>query len=235
MVQIGYTMRTQQAGPRELVRHAVGAEQASFDFSATSDHCFFWLAEQGHSPFAWSVPGTAAQATTRLPPMAFVTCPTGRYHPAVVAQKAATVQPPSEGRFRLGLGSGENLDEHIAGEGGGRPRTWGTRGRPRPCGSSGASSPAAPCPAAAPASAWTGRGCGTCRAPRPSPARRGTTSPRRSRAVPTGHVRRGGAGGAGPRGCRIHRDRPDPGRRRPPGAVPRLVADTALLPALRRL
>ncbi|MCX4717699.1 LLM class F420-dependent oxidoreductase [Streptomyces virginiae] len=115
MVLIGYTMMTEQAGPRELVSHVVGAERAGFDFSVISDHSFPWLESQGHAPYAWSVLGAAAQATSRIPLMTYVTCPTFRYHPAVVAQKAATVQSLSEGRFRLGLGSGENLNEHIVG------------------------------------------------------------------------------------------------------------------------
>jgi len=117
MVQIGYTMMTEQAGPRELVDHVVRAEEAGFDFSVTSDHYFPWLRSQGHSPYAWSVLGAAAQATSRIPLMTYVTCPSFRYHPAVVAQKAATLQLLSEGRFRLGLGSGENLNEHVVGEG----------------------------------------------------------------------------------------------------------------------
>ncbi|MFI9274485.1 LLM class F420-dependent oxidoreductase [Kitasatospora sp. NPDC052896] len=117
MVKIGYTMMTEQRGPRELVEDAVRAERAGFDFSVTSDHYFPWLDSQGHSPYAWSVLGAAAQATTRIPLMTYVTCPTFRYHPAVVAQKAATVQLLSGGRFRLGLGSGENLNEHVVGRG----------------------------------------------------------------------------------------------------------------------
>jgi G6PDH family F420-dependent oxidoreductase len=117
MVQIGYTMMTELAGPRELVDHVVRAEQAGFDFSVISDHYFPWLDSQGHAPYAWSVLGAAAQATERIPLMTYVTCPTLRYHPAVVAQKAATVQLLSEGRFRLGLGSGENLNEHVIGGG----------------------------------------------------------------------------------------------------------------------
>ncbi|MGW1892296.1 LLM class F420-dependent oxidoreductase [Streptomyces sp. NPDC002004] len=115
MVQIGYTMMTEQAGPRELVEHVVRAEDVGFDFSVTSDHYFPWLRSQGHSPYAWSVLGAAAQATSRIPLMTYVTCPTFRYHPAVVAQKASTLQLLSEGRFRLGLGSGENLNEHVIG------------------------------------------------------------------------------------------------------------------------
>ncbi|MEU9297435.1 LLM class F420-dependent oxidoreductase [Streptomyces sp. NPDC048266] len=117
MMRIGYTMMTEQAGPRELVGHVVEAERVGFDFSVISDHSFPWLEEQGHAPYAWSVLGAAAQATSRIPLMTFVTCPTFRYHPVVVAQKAATLQLLSEGRFRLGLGSGENLNEHVVGEG----------------------------------------------------------------------------------------------------------------------
>ncbi|MGI5479004.1 LLM class F420-dependent oxidoreductase [Streptomyces lavendofoliae] len=117
MVQIGYTMMTEQAGPRALVDHVVQAEEAGFDFSVTSDHYFPWLRSQGHAPHAWTVLGAAAQATSRIPLMTYVTCPTFRYHPTVVAQKAATLQLLSEGRFRLGLGSGENLNEHVVGGG----------------------------------------------------------------------------------------------------------------------
>ncbi|MFF1699433.1 LLM class F420-dependent oxidoreductase [Streptomyces sp. NPDC058257] len=117
MVQIGYTMMTEQTGPRALVDDLVAAERAGFDFSVTSDHYFPWLESQGHAPYAWSVLGAAAQATSRIPLMTYVTCPTVRYHPAVVAQKAATMQLLSEGRFRLGLGSGESLNEHVVGAG----------------------------------------------------------------------------------------------------------------------
>ncbi|MDG4857992.1 LLM class F420-dependent oxidoreductase [Streptomyces sp. T-3] len=117
MAKIGYTMMTEQAGPRALVDDLVAAERAGFDFSVTSDHYFPWLGSQGHAPYAWSVLGAAAEATTRIPLMTYVTCPTLRYHPAVVAQKAATMQLLSQGRFRLGLGSGENLNEHVIGGG----------------------------------------------------------------------------------------------------------------------
>ncbi|SOC47276.1 F420-dependent oxidoreductase, G6PDH family [Blastococcus aggregatus] len=116
-MQLGYTMMTEQAGPKELVRHVVGAEEVGFDFSVSSDHYFPWLDEMGHSPHAWTVLGAAAQATSRIPLMTYVTCPSFRYHPAVVAQKAATLQILSDGRFTLGLGSGENLNEHVVGAG----------------------------------------------------------------------------------------------------------------------
>ena len=117
MTSFGYTLMTEQRGPRELVADAVGAERAGFDFAVMSDHYFPWLDEMGHAPYAWSVLGAVATATERIPLMTYVTCPTVRYHPAVVAQKAATVGLLSEGRFTLGLGSGENLNEHVVGRG----------------------------------------------------------------------------------------------------------------------
>lgn len=94
-----------------------GAERAGFDFSVTSDHYFPWLESQGHVSYEWSVLGAAAQATERIPLMTYVTSPTTRYHPVDVAQKAATMQLLSQGRLRLGLGSGENLNEHVVGGG----------------------------------------------------------------------------------------------------------------------
>jgi G6PDH family F420-dependent oxidoreductase len=115
MTAIGYTMMCEQAGPTQLVRDVALAEQAGFDFAVISDHYSPWLDSQGHSPYAWSVLGAAAQATNRIPLMTYVTCPIRRYHPAVVAQKAATMQLLSDGRFTLGLGAGENLNEHIVG------------------------------------------------------------------------------------------------------------------------
>lgn len=115
MVSVGYTLMCEQAGPSELVDYAVRAERAGFDLAVISDHYNPWLESQGHSPYAWSVLGAVAYATSRLQLMSFVTCPTRRYHPAVVAQKAATVALLSEGRFTLGLGAGENLNEHVVG------------------------------------------------------------------------------------------------------------------------
>src|SRR5918998_4617587 len=116
-MQLGYTMMTEQAGPKDLVAHVVAAEEVGFDFAVCSDHYFPWLDEMGHSPHAWVTLGAAAQATSRIPLMTYVTCPTFRYHPAVVAQKAATLQILSDNRFTLGVGSGENLNEHIVGGG----------------------------------------------------------------------------------------------------------------------
>src|SRR2546426_589511 len=115
MTRIGYTMMCEQAGPKQLVRDVGLAEEAGFDFAVISDHYFPWLDSQGHAPYAWSVLGAAAQATQQIPLMTYVTCPIRRYHPAVVAQKAATMQLLSDGRFTLGLGAGENLNEHIVG------------------------------------------------------------------------------------------------------------------------
>jgi G6PDH family F420-dependent oxidoreductase len=117
MVQFGYTLMTEQTGPTELVRHAAVAEQAGFDFEVMSDHYFPWLAEQGHSPNAWGVLGAVAQVTEQVELMTYVTCPTMRYHPAVVAQQASTIQLLSGNRFTLGVGAGENLNEHVIGDG----------------------------------------------------------------------------------------------------------------------
>ncbi|HEY2299030.1 MAG TPA: LLM class F420-dependent oxidoreductase [Jatrophihabitans sp.] len=117
MTSYGYTLMTEQTGPRELVRDAARAEQAGFDFEVMSDHFFPWLDSQGHAPNAWATLGAVAQATERVELMTYVTCPILRYHPAVVAQQAATVGLLSEGRFLLGLGAGENLNEHVVGRG----------------------------------------------------------------------------------------------------------------------
>jgi G6PDH family F420-dependent oxidoreductase len=117
MTRFGYTLMTEQSGPRDLVSYAIAAEKAGFDFEVCSDHYSPWLMSQGHAPYAWSVLGAVAQATSRVELATLVTCPIIRYHPAVVAQKAATLQLLSGGRFILGLGSGENLNEHITGEG----------------------------------------------------------------------------------------------------------------------
>jgi G6PDH family F420-dependent oxidoreductase len=117
MTRFGYTLMTEQSGVKDLVSYAVRAEQAGFDFEVSSDHYSPWLPEQGHAPYAWTLLGAVAQATTRVELATYVTCPTLRYHPAVVAQKAATMQQLSDGRFLLGLGSGENLNEHVIGEG----------------------------------------------------------------------------------------------------------------------
>ncbi|GAB3712312.1 LLM class F420-dependent oxidoreductase [Mariniluteicoccus flavus] len=117
MTRFGYTLMTEQSGPKDLVRYARAGEEAGFDFEVSSDHYFPWLSAQGHAPYAWTVLGAVAQVTERVDLYTYVTCPTLRYHPAVVAQKAATLQILADGRFTLGLGSGENLNEHVVGEG----------------------------------------------------------------------------------------------------------------------
>ena len=117
MTKFGYTLMTEQSGPKDLVNYAVAAENVGFDFEVSSDHYSPWLTSQGHAPYAWTVLGAVAQATSRVELATYVTCPTLRYHPAVIAQKSATLQLLADGRFILGLGSGENLNEHVVGEG----------------------------------------------------------------------------------------------------------------------
>jgi G6PDH family F420-dependent oxidoreductase len=116
-MRIGYTLMTEQSGPKQLVRNAIAAENAGFHFEVSSDHFSPWLAEQGHAPYAWTVLGAVAHATERVELMTYVTCPIMRYHPVVVAQKAATMQLLSDNRFTLGVGAGENLNEHVLGRG----------------------------------------------------------------------------------------------------------------------
>ncbi len=114
-LRVGATLMTEQSPARSLVEYAVAAEEAGAELLVSSDHFSPWLAEQGHAPQAWTMLGAVAQATSRVDLMTYVTCPTMRYHPSVVAQFAATLQDLSGGRFTLGLGSGENLNEHAAG------------------------------------------------------------------------------------------------------------------------
>ncbi|OEJ93220.1 TIGR03557 family F420-dependent LLM class oxidoreductase [Streptomyces thermolilacinus] len=116
-MEIGYKLAAEAYAPGELVRQAVLAEEAGFDFVEISDHFHPWLDNQGHSPFAWTVLGTIAARTSRIGLATGVTCPTMRYHPAIIAQAAATLALLSEGRFVLGVGSGERLNEHVTGEG----------------------------------------------------------------------------------------------------------------------
>src|SRR4051812_10722745 len=117
MTKFGYTCMGEQTDPRSLISNAVAAEEAGFDFAVFSDHFHPWLDEQGHSPFVWSVLGAVADRTERMALMTMVTCPIIRYHPAIIAQAAATVAILSEGRFTLGVGAGENLNEHVVGHG----------------------------------------------------------------------------------------------------------------------
>ena len=117
MTRFGYTLMTEQSGPKQLVEYAISAEQLGFDFEVCSDHYSPWLSAQGHAPNAWTTLGAVAHATEKVELYTYVTCPTMRYHPAIVAQQAATLQILADGRFTLGVGSGENLNEHVVGQG----------------------------------------------------------------------------------------------------------------------
>jgi coenzyme F420-dependent glucose-6-phosphate dehydrogenase len=117
MVEVGYKLSSEEFGPQDLVEYAVRAERAGFAFALISDHFHPWTDRQGQSPFVWGVLGAIARATTRLCVGTAVTCPTIRIHPAIVAQAAATAAALMPGRFILGVGTGENLNEHIVGRG----------------------------------------------------------------------------------------------------------------------
>jgi coenzyme F420-dependent glucose-6-phosphate dehydrogenase len=116
MTRLGYALSCEEHGPRELVRNARLAEEAGFDFALISDHYHPWIDRQGESPLVWSVLGGIAETTERLRVGTGVTCPTIRTHPAVVAQAAATTAAMMPGRFFLGVGTGENLNEHVRGD-----------------------------------------------------------------------------------------------------------------------
>jgi G6PDH family F420-dependent oxidoreductase len=115
-LHIGYSLSCEEHRPTELVEWARRAEASGFEYASISDHFHPWLEAQGNSPFVWSVLGGIATATDRLKVGTGVTCPTGRYHPAIVAQAAATMASMMPGRFFLGVGTGENLNEHIIGD-----------------------------------------------------------------------------------------------------------------------
>lgn len=116
MVEIGYKLACEEHGPRELVCNARQAEDAGFAFAMISDHYHPWTSTQGQSPFVWGVIGGISQVTATLPLVTGVTCPTVRIHPGIIAQAAATAAMMMPGRFALGLGSGESLNEHIFGD-----------------------------------------------------------------------------------------------------------------------
>ena len=116
MAKLGYTLSSEEFDAPTLVAQAERAEQAGFDFASVSDHFHPWIDEQGESPFVWGTLGAISQRTERIELMTGVTCPTTRIHPTIVAQAAATAASLLPGRFSLGLGSGENLNEHITGE-----------------------------------------------------------------------------------------------------------------------
>jgi len=114
-MKIGYSLSSEETTPADLVRYAVRAEQVGFSFALISDHFHPWLTRQGQSPFVWTVIGAIAQATKQIALETGVTCPIMRIHPAIIAQAAATAALLMPGRFFLGLGTGENLNEHILG------------------------------------------------------------------------------------------------------------------------
>jgi coenzyme F420-dependent glucose-6-phosphate dehydrogenase len=116
MVKIGYMCLGEEHKPNDMVRYARLAEESDFEYVMVSDHYHPWLTRQGNSPFIWGVIGGIAHATQKIPVGTAVTCPTFRIHPAVIAQAAATAGSMLPGRFWFGVGSGENLNEHIIGE-----------------------------------------------------------------------------------------------------------------------
>jgi coenzyme F420-dependent glucose-6-phosphate dehydrogenase len=116
MPRFGYALSSEEHPPLDLVRNARLAEEAGFAFAVVSDHYHPWIDRQGHSPFVWSVIGGIAEATETISLGTGVTCPTTRIHPAIIAQAGATAAAMLPGRFFLGVGTGENLNEHILGD-----------------------------------------------------------------------------------------------------------------------
>jgi G6PDH family F420-dependent oxidoreductase len=116
MTEYGYWLSSEEHVPLDLVRSAARAEELGFSFAMISDHFHPWIDAQGQSPFVWSVLGGIAAATERIELATGVTCPLIRTHPAIVAHAAATIGAMLPGRFTLGLGTGENLNEHILGD-----------------------------------------------------------------------------------------------------------------------
>jgi len=117
MLQVGYTLSSEEHAPGDLLLYGRVAEESGFDFLTISDHFHPWISRQGQSPLVWSVLGGLSVKTERVPIVTAVTCPTIRIHPAIVAQAAATTAALLPDRFVLGLGSGENLNEHVVGMG----------------------------------------------------------------------------------------------------------------------
>ncbi|HZG68958.1 MAG TPA: TIGR03557 family F420-dependent LLM class oxidoreductase [Herpetosiphonaceae bacterium] len=116
MAEIGYAISSEEHAPRDILHHARRAEEAGFPFALISDHFHPWVDRQGHSPFVWSVLGGIAHATERLRIGTGVTCPMIRIHPAIIAHATATIAAMMPDRFFLGVGTGENLNEHILGD-----------------------------------------------------------------------------------------------------------------------
>lgn len=116
MVEVGYAFSSEEHRPNDLVTYARLAEEASFRFGLISDHFHPWVSRQRHAPFVWSVIGGISQVTERFSIGTGVTCPTTRIHPAIIAQAAATAAVMMPGRFFLGVGTGEALNEHVLGD-----------------------------------------------------------------------------------------------------------------------
>jgi G6PDH family F420-dependent oxidoreductase len=116
MTALGYALSSEEHTPLDLVEHARLAEERGFTFAMISDHFHPWVDQQGHSPFVWSVLGGLATATETMTFGTGVTCPILRIHPAIIAQAAATTAAMLPGRFFLGVGTGERLNEHILGQ-----------------------------------------------------------------------------------------------------------------------
>jgi G6PDH family F420-dependent oxidoreductase len=116
LAELGYSLSCEEFDAPTLVSQAERAEAAGFRFAGISDHFHPWVDAQGESPFVWGVLGAIAARTERLELLTGVTCPTQRIHPAIVAQAAATAASLMPGRFSLGVGTGENLNEHVTGE-----------------------------------------------------------------------------------------------------------------------
>ncbi|MCW3998685.1 MAG: TIGR03557 family F420-dependent LLM class oxidoreductase [Candidatus Bathyarchaeota archaeon] len=116
-IEIGYSLMSEEHPPLALVKYAALAEQSGFSFATISDHYHPWISKQGQAPFVWSTLGAISQVTSTLKIGTAVTCPTIRMHPAIVAHAAATSASLMPNRFFLGVGTGENLNEHIVGEG----------------------------------------------------------------------------------------------------------------------
>src|SRR5690606_6009202 len=115
-ISYGLTLSSEQHPPDLLIRTAVAAEEAGFDFVSISDHFHPWIEEQGHSPFVWTMLGAIANATERIHVGVGVTCPIIRMHPAIHAHAVATSATLLDGRFTWGVGTGENLNEHVLGD-----------------------------------------------------------------------------------------------------------------------
>ena len=142
MTHFGYTLMTEQSGPKELVRYAVAAERRRLRLRGLQRPLLPWLTAQGHAPYAWTVLGAVAQATERVELMTYVTCPTMRYHPAVVAQKAATLQLLADGRFTLGPRAAARTSTSTSSARAGPRRGRARRCSPRPSRSSASCTPA---------------------------------------------------------------------------------------------